>query len=322
MIRPTHGGDDPDLGSGQPVTLAFGGDVHFESPIREQLDADPAGLLAPIAPELQSADLAMINLETAITDRGTPQPKTYTFRAPATAFEALESAGVDVVTLANNHGMDFGPVGFTDTLAAAADAGMPLVGAGVDEDAAYAPYLTERNGQRIAILGATDVLDDHLIEAWTATADHPGLASALRWQRLVRAVRDARAQADTVVVYLHWGSELVNCPTDRQRTLARQMVDAGADIVVGSHAHVLLGAGRLDNAFVAYGLGNFVFYAFRPETQQTGVLTITATGRRIDDARWQPAVISSGIPQPLTGAPRREAMRTWRDLRGCTDLTS
>ncbi len=308
------------LGSGKPVTLAFGGDVHFESPILERLLASPSSVLAPVAPLLEPVDIAMVNLETAVTGRGQPAPKAYTFRAPARAFAALKAGGVDVVTLANNHGLDYGLVGMRDTLSAAKRAGVAVVGAGRNAKQAYAPYRATVNGQRIAIIGATQVLDDHLIAEWTAGPGKPGLASAKKEARLAAAVRTARATSDTVVVYVHWGLELDSCATASQRALARLLVDAGADIVVGSHAHVLLGAGRLGQAFVAYGLGNFVFYAFRESTSQTGVLEITVTGRRIDRYRWTPARISSGIPSPLHGAARAEARRAWNGLRACTDL--
>jgi poly-gamma-glutamate synthesis protein (capsule biosynthesis protein) len=308
------------LGSGRPVTFAFAGDVHFESPIRERLASSANGLLASIAPVLRRADLAMANLETAITTGGARAAKEFTFRAPASGLEALQASGIDVVNLANNHGMDFGPAGLRDTLAAARDAGLPLVGAGLDERRAYAPLRRTVNGQRIAIVGATQVLDDTLIDAWTARPGKPGLASAKRVDRLVRAVREARRTSDTVVVFLHWGVELVTCPTGDQKRLAQRLVAAGADVVVGSHAHVLLGAGRMEKALVAYGLGNFVFYAFREITSRTGVLEVTVTGRRVDGYRWVPARISSGIPRPLSGADRRAALLSWNGLRACTGL--
>lgn len=262
----------------------------------------------------------MVNLETAVTDRGEPAPKAFTFRAPASAFTALEAGGVDVATVANNHGMDFGRTGLQDTLAAARAAGFPVVGAGRNGRQAYAPHRMTVNGQRIAILGATQVLDDHLVDEWTAGPRKPGLASAKNEQRLARAVRDARLTSDTVVVYLHWGLELSSCPTGSQKSLARRLVAAGADVVVGSHAHVLLGAGRMQQALVAYGLGNFVFYAFREVTSQTGVLEVTVTGRRIDGYRWVPARIAGGIPHPLVGATRARASSGWRALRSCTGL--
>ena len=207
-----------------------------------------------------------------------------------------------------------------DTLAAARRARMPVVGAGANERSAYAPFRRTVNGQRVAVIGATQVLDDNLIEAWTARPHKPGLASAKREARLARAVREARRTSDTVVVFLHWGLELASCPTTDQKRLAARLVAAGADVVVGSHAHVLLGAGRRGKALVAYGLGNFVFYAFREITSQSGVLEVTVTGRRIDGYRWVPARISAGIPRPLAGADRRAALRRWNGLRACTGL--
>jgi poly-gamma-glutamate capsule biosynthesis protein CapA/YwtB (metallophosphatase superfamily) len=308
------------LGSGKQVTLAFGGDVHFESPIRERLAASPASVFAPIAPILGRADIAMVNLETAVTDRGEPVSKTYVFRAPASAFSALKSAGIDLVTVANNHGMDFGTAGLSDTLTAGRRAGVPVVGAGSNDKQAYAPHRVNVKGQRIAIIGATQVLDDNLISAWTAGPGKMGLASAKDEPRLVRAVREARRTSDTVVVYLHWGVELSSCPTGVQTSLARKLVNAGADIVVGSHAHVLLGAGRLRRALVAYGLGNFVFYASREITSQTGVLEVTVTGRRIDRYQWLPARISGGIPNPISRSDRAQALSSWHSLRSCTNL--
>jgi poly-gamma-glutamate synthesis protein (capsule biosynthesis protein) len=308
------------LGSGRPVTLAFGGDVHFESPIRERLAASPASVLAPVAPILSRADVAMVNLETAVTDRGAPAAKAYTFRAPASAFTALKAGGVDVATVANNHGMDFGRTGLRDTLAAARAAGVSVVGAGWNDRQAYAPHRVTVKGQRVAIIGATQVLDDHLISEWTAGPGKMGLASAKDEPRLVRAVREARGANDTVVVFLHWGVELSACPTGSQTSLARALVDAGADVVVGGHAHVLNGAGRLGKALVAYGLGNFVFYAFREETTRSGVLEVTVTGRRVDSYRWVPARISGGIPYPLAAVERGQALASWNRLRSCTGL--
>lgn len=307
------------LGSGKTVTLAFGGDIHFESPILEKLAASPGSVLGPIAPVLRRADLAVVNLETAVTGRGDPAPKTYTFRSPPSAFAALAAGGVDVANVANNHGMDFGLTGLRDTFAAATRARFPLIGAGWNAEQAYAPYRRTIRGQRIAVIGATQVLDDHLIEEWSAGAGKAGLASAKDQSQLLEAVRAARTTSDTVVVYLHWGQELVTCPTGAQRSLARKLVAAGADVVVGSHAHVLLGAGRLGKALVAYGLGNFVFYAFREETSRSGVLEVTVTGRRVDGYRWVPARITGGIPYPVTDG-RESAVAQWESLRGCAGL--
>jgi len=313
---------DPRLGAGRPVTIAFAGDVAFEAELADRLAADPSTVLEPIAGLLSSADLTVVNLETAVTERGEPAPKQFTFRAPPTALEALAAAGVDVASMANNHGLDYGPVGLADTLAAERASGFPLIGIGADEAEAeaYAPYLAEIDGQRIAVLAATQVLDSSLIDTWTATAGRGGVASAKRVERLVDAVRATRAEADTVVVFLHWGVELATCPSATQQDLARRLVDAGADVIVGSHAHRLQGGGRLGDALVHYGLGNLAFYAGSADGARSGVLTVTVTGRRVDAYEWVPAEIAGRVPYPLVGAAATESLARWEDLRACTGL--
>jgi hypothetical protein len=308
------------LGSGKPVVLAFGGDIHFEGALSSKLSTSPSTVLSPIAPTLARADIAVANLETAVTDTGFAASKEFVFRTPATAFSALRGGSLDVVSMANNHGMDYGAQGLRDSLAAARRYRFPVIGIGLDGRRAYAPFRRTVNGQRIAILAATQVLDDHLISSWSAGPGKPGLASAKDVPRLVQEVRRARASSDTVVVYLHWGVELAGCPTDDQRSLARALVAAGADVVVGGHAHRLLGAGKMGKALVGYGLGNFVWYGTSELSTQTGVLFVTATGRRIDSYRWVPARIRDGVPRPLTGSERDGELRSWHGLRGCTGL--
>jgi poly-gamma-glutamate synthesis protein (capsule biosynthesis protein) len=309
------------LGSGKPVVLAFGGDVHFEGVLATKLAASPSKVLAPIAPLLGRADLAVVNLETAVTDGGSAAAKTFTFRTPAAAFSALRGGSIDVASMANNHGMDYGEAGLRDSLAAAKRYRFPVVGIGRNDGQAYAPFRRTVDGQRIAVIGATQVLDDHLISAWTAGPRKAGLASAKDVPRLLRAVREARGTSDTVVVFLHWGVELMECPSSDQRTLARQLTRAGADVVVGGHAHRLQGAGRMGGALVAYGLGNFVWYGTSELSTRTGVLLVTVTGRRVDRYRWVPARIVDGVPRPLAGEEARREVSSWRALRGCTGLT-
>ncbi|KQC40254.1 poly-gamma-glutamate biosynthesis protein [Frankia sp. ACN1ag] len=310
--------------TGQPVTIAFGGDIHFAGTPGQRLAADPATAIGPISATLAAADLAVANLETAVTDGGTPAPKEFTFRAPPTAFDAVRAAGIDVVTMANNHGMDYGLTGLQDSLRHARDAHFPVIGIGEDDTSAFAPYTTTVKGQRIAVIGATQVLDDQLIAAWTAGPHKPGLASAKEVDKLVAAVRGARARADTVVVFLHWGVEQQQCPSDTQRSLVPRLAAAGADVVVGSHAHVLLGAGwTSDGVYVDYGLGNFVFYSSGTgRNTESGVLRLTVAGRAVTDATWVPARIVGGAPRPLSGAAGSQALAAWNALRGCTGLAA
>jgi poly-gamma-glutamate capsule biosynthesis protein CapA/YwtB (metallophosphatase superfamily) len=306
--------------AGKPVSLAFAGDVHFEGVLAGELAANPDGVLDSIEPVLRGADLAVVNLETAVTSSGSAAAKTFVFRAPPTAFRALRAGGVDVASMANNHGMDYGEAALRDSLAAARRYRFPVIGIGLDDDQAYHPFRRTINGQRIAVIGATQVLDDELISAWTAGPGKPGLASAKDVPRLLRAVRHARATSDAVVVFLHWGIELQQCPSADQRTLARQLVAAGADVVVGGHAHRLEGAGRMGKALVDYGLGNFVWYGTSEVSTQSGVLVVTLDGRRVLGYRFEPARIVDGTPRPLVGRERKAAISSWRSLRGCTGL--
>jgi poly-gamma-glutamate synthesis protein (capsule biosynthesis protein) len=305
----------------EPFTIAFGGDTHFEGILRGRL-ANPRTALGPIASVLRRADLAMINLETAITTGGTPAPgKQYTFRAPPSALTALKAAGVDVASMANNHGMDYMETGLRDSLTAIRRAKFPIVGIGRDAAEAYKPFRRTVNGNRVAIIGATQVLDAEFIQSWTATAGKGGLASAKNEARLLQAVRQARKTSDTVIVHLHWGTELQGCPNPAQRSLAPRLIAAGADVIVGGHAHILLGSGYLKGRYVNYGLGNFVFYNSGPQTGATGVLTLTIQGRKVLKDQWTPARINGGIPIPLTGQARRSALTSWNSLRSCAGLS-
>jgi poly-gamma-glutamate capsule biosynthesis protein CapA/YwtB (metallophosphatase superfamily) len=315
----------PGAGAGEardrPVVLAFAGDVHFEGALESKLGANARGVLVPIEPVLAQADLAVVNLETAVTSGGSPESKDFVFRAPAKAFATLRAGGVDVASMANNHGLDYGVQGLRDSLAAARRYRFPIVGIGLDAGQAYRPFRRTVNGRRIAVIGATQVLDAELVSAWTARNHKPGLASAKDVPRLLHAVRDARHTSDTVVVFLHWGIELEQCPSSDQRTLAERLVAAGADVVVGGHAHRVQGAGRMGGALVGYGLGNFVWYGTSELSTRTGVLLVSVDGRRIVSYRWVPARIVDGVPRPLAGPERRDQLVAWRALRRCTGLS-
>ncbi|MDQ1651294.1 MAG: hypothetical protein QOI35_494 [Cryptosporangiaceae bacterium] len=301
------------------ITLAFAGDVHFAGRT-EKLLADPQTALGPIAAELGRADLAMVNLESAITQGGTPEPKQYHFRAPAKALTALKAAGIDVTTMANNHALDYGQSGLADTLAAIRSSGQPVVGIGKDKAAAYAPWVTTVRGTRIAFVGLSQIRER--APQWTARSDRPGIASGLDVPASVAAVKAARARADVVVVYLHWGKEGSACPTAAMKSLAKSLADAGADAIVSTHAHLMLGDGYLGHTYVQYGLGNFLWWWDNAYSNDTGVLTLTLHGRSVTKAELTPARISTRTGQPLvaTGAEATRIRTKYAGLRACTGL--
>lgn len=316
----------------RPLTIAVAGDVHFEGVLRERLSR-PATALAPVTGALAAADLAVVNLETSVGRGGRPVPgKRYTFQDPPTVFAALAAAGIDVATMANNHALDFGRDPLAGMFAAADRARravppLDIVGIGRDVAEAFRPAFTDVDGTVVATLGASVADQDPTADPsgqGAATVVSPGTADALDPARLLAAVRRADRTADVVVAYLHWGVQGQPCPSDDQRTLAAGLVRAGADVVVGSHAHLVQGDGRLGPGYVAYGLGNYAWYTQDGATARTGVLTLTVRppadgGRaRVTRARWTPARIGSdGLPTPVRGAAARRFHEDQRTLRAC-----
>ena len=311
----------PVASSATSLTLAFGGDVHFIGRTLPLLDR-PETTFGAFAEQLRAADFAMVNLETAVTGRGSPQPKTYHFRAPVSTYAAIKAAGIDVVSIANNHTLDYGQVGLLDTLDSAAAAKMPVVGAGRNVVEAYEPYVTTVKGVRVGIVALSQVHE--LSEQWKPTANRPGIAMAFDMGLSLAAVKKARAMADLVIVYLHWGTEGSNCPNGEQKSAARALAEAGAQVIVGTHAHVPQGDGFLGSAYVHYGLGNFLWYGPSKSTD-TGLLSVTvsdAGGWKVTNRVFTPGVISgTGQARPVTGSALTSMQQRLAQANACTGLS-
>jgi poly-gamma-glutamate synthesis protein (capsule biosynthesis protein) len=226
--------------------------------------------------------------------------------------------------MANNHGADYGTPGLRDSLAAIDASHFPVVGIGRDAAAAYAPYTTTLNGVRVAVIAADQVEDETTLRLFSAGPHSPGVANAFS-DRLLASVRRARAAGYVVVVYLHWGVEYTTCPSGQQSTLAGELARAGATAVVGTHAHVLQGAGwRPDGTYVAYGLGNYLWWmSFGNNQDDNGVLTLTFRRERVVRASFAPSHLDErGVPVPATGATARRIDGEWEAGRRCADLAA
>lgn len=312
----------PRTGKAEAITIAFAGDVnaHGESQRINDVGLGETGKV------LAQADLAMVNLETVIAADRTglkPQPKQFTFATGPKLLETLKASGVDVVSAANNHTMDFGATGMERMLAAKAASPVPMVGLGANQDEAWAPWTTEVKGRKVVVFAATDVLESNL--DWKAGPTTPGLAKIKDedgFQRLLDRVTEARKASpdDVIVVYLHSGIELERCPTQRQQLTDRMLAEAGADVVVGSHAHILQTTTTIGDTAIAYGMGNFVFEAHKDTTRATGVLSVTVPGTPgAPSMDFAPARIDKGVPTLLTGAEREAALAQWSALgKGCS----
>jgi len=303
------------------ITLTFAGDVHFMDRTARLLD-NPQTAFGPVAEVFKNSDVAMVNLETAITGRGAPEPKQYHFRSPPAGLDAVKAAGVKLVTIANNHSLDYGQLGLADTVAALKAAGLPYVGAGTTAAEAWQPWITDVRGTKIAYIGISQIWE--LATTWVARDNRPGVAIASDVDRSVNAVKAAKKQADLVVVYMHWGHEGDQCPTGEQKTFAAKLAAAGTDLIVGTHAHLLQGDGWLGQTYVAYGFGNFVWWLNDAFSNDTGVLRVTVRDKKVVKGELVPAFISrqTGQPIPQTGADADRITKKYAQLRPCTGLAT
>jgi poly-gamma-glutamate synthesis protein (capsule biosynthesis protein) len=286
------------------IHLMAVGDVMLARSVGDRIVAEgPAVPFAGVAQTLGSAGLLVANLECVISELGEPQPKAYTFRAPPAAADSLALAGVDVVSLANNHSLDYGFEALSDTRQRLADRQIAAVGAGDNEAAAHTPVIVERNGLRVALLAYVDVPVETRsgfdTRTWIATADAPGIA----WADVAQISTDvaaARAQADVVVVLLHFGFESRPQVTTAQRAEAHAAIDAGAALVLGSHPHVLQGVERYNGGLIAYSLGNFVFDGFTFPENYSAIFAATLTRDGVGEYNWIPVVMEEGVPRLAT----------------------
>lgn len=251
----------------QPVRLLFSGDIYLSDHVLNAYDraGDISGVLDDGYRSLiGEADYFAANQEFPFSSRGQQAPdKQYTFRLPESRVSLMNEIGVDLVTLANNHALDFGTDALLDTVSTLDQAGILHVGAGADSEAARQPAIVDVNGVRVGFIGASRVIP---VASWTAGASSPGMLTAYDPALLVQTIQETRPLCDYLVVLIHWGVERAEMPVDHQTSLGRQCIDAGADLVVGSHPHVLQGIEYYRGKPIVYSLGNFIFGSSIPRT--------------------------------------------------------
>ncbi|QHW30610.1 CapA family protein [Paenibacillus rhizovicinus] len=290
------------VGSGErEVNLSFTGDILLAASVERLLLKNGYDYpYAKVQQYLQLSDVTAANLETPITLRGTPAPnKQYVYKSSPDALPALIDSGVDVVSLANNHTLDQGEVGLLDTIDYLKKAKLPYMGAGINDTEAFKPVIKEVDGVRIAYIGLTRVVP---VGSWKADKDHPGLAESYDPTRAVAAIKKAKTEADIVVVMVHWGTELQDMPNDDQKRLGHAYIDAGADLVVGSHPHILEGFEAYKGKWIAYSLGNFIFSGMPDKrTADTGVLDAACDASGKCALKFHPMRAVQSQPAPLEG---------------------
>ncbi|SHO49795.1 CapA family protein [Anaerocolumna xylanovorans] len=241
---------------------------------------------------MKDADIAMVNQEFTFSNRGkAAEDKQYTFRVNPDYVTAFQDMGIDIVTLANNHSMDFGTTALKDSFSTLSAAGISYVGAGNNLSEARNIHYAKEHGKTLAFLAASRVIP---VPEWNATGSKAGMLTTYDPAFLLEDIKTAKENSDYVIVYLHWGIERDEKPKDYQRNLARQYIDAGADMVIGSHPHVLQGVEYYNGKPIIYSLGNYIFYS---NIKSTAVLKVTLDEKLDAKIQLLPAYAANGKTQ-------------------------
>ena len=298
------------------LVMDFAGDInlddewHVMKALRERGARDISQAIDPLLiQDMRAADLCCINNEFAYSDRGSPMKgKTSTFRAKPENVSVLKDLGADVVTLANNHVFDYGEDAFLDTLDTLKGAGVEYVGAGRNLSEAMSPVYCKLDGLNVAIVNATRA--EKNIMTPEAEEESPGVLRCYETERFEKVIREADSRADVVVCCVHWGTEYSQKLEWAQRSSAKKYIEAGADVIVGTHAHCLQGIEYYNGVPVFYNLGN---YWFNEKELETCLLELTVSGTQGNwslSARIIPALQKNCKTTALSGAEGQKVFQT------------
>jgi len=284
-----------------PLTVAAGGDVLGDREVGNYMDKyGGESVFEKVKPFMVDADLAFINLEGSISDKGARATwKEFTFRARPALTSGLVWGGIDVVSLANNHTLDYGSKAMLDCITRLDEAGVAHPGAGADSAAAAAPAVLETPAGTVGVIAASEIT-----QAFAAGAGAPGtnFTSAPN-ERLVAQVAAAAKEVDFLVVSFHWGTEYEAVASGHQQSLAHKVIDAGADLVLGHHPHVIQGLEIYKDRLIAYSLGDYIFDHYSRATGESFVLQITIPQEGGPSGKIIPVYLHDvwGVPAPVSG---------------------
>lgn len=290
----------------QESSLIFAGDIYLSNYVLEQYDREGIdGVLSEkLLSEMQEGDIVMANEEFPFSTGGVQAPdKQFTFRVDPSYVKIFQEMGIDVVSLANNHALDYGIDALTDSFQTLDGAGIAYVGAGSDKAQASEPFFAQAGQKTFGFLAASRVIP---VAEWNIENQQPGMLCTYDSTALCEAIRQTKQQCDFLAVYVHWGIERENMPQEYQRQLAKQYVDAGADLVIGAHPHVLQGIEYYDGKPIVYSLGNYIF---NQDIASTALLKVTVTPENESRLQLIPAYASGAKTQEMDGEQAAELYR-------------
>jgi len=254
---------------------------------------------------LREADIFLFNNEFTISKRGKPLAnKAFTFRASPHCTQYIKDMGADIVSLANNHAYDFGAEAFADTLKTLNLADIPYIGAGKNIKEAAKPYYFIANGRKYAFSAATKA--EKNIRTPKATKDSSGVMRTYDPKEYIKVIKNAEKQCDYNIAYVHWGAENSHKIENGLYDMGKKFIDAGADIVVGAHAHILQGVQFYGEVPIVYNLGNFIFNA---ENIDTGILEIKISKNGAVQHKFIPAVQKNCYTEIVDGKSKTRILK-------------
>ena len=286
------------------ISFATTGDIMFGREVSNYIDQNGgAAAMANVAPQLAEADVTIANLECPLTNDESEAltGKDVLWRSNPAGIESLKESDITMVSLANNHIMDYGGAGLKDTLTALDEAGIQHAGAGMTESQAETPVELNVNGVSIAFFSWTDIIPDFFL----AYGDEPGVVSArMNMDDACKRIREAKETHDLVIVAMHWGVEYQDYIDEAQQLEpAHKLVDAGADVVWGNHPHVIEGIEFYNGSLISYSQGDFVCDHYSEKTGESFILNFDITQDGITNVRATPVYLDDkyGIPSIVTG---------------------
>ncbi len=293
------------------TTLFFAGDVLVSSRIQNYYNADGIERIVskPLLQEMLDADVCMLNNEFPFSSRGTPmEEKQFTFQCEPKYVSVLQELGVDVVSLANNHTLDYGRDALSDTFVTLDNAGILYAGAGETRERAEEVQIVEVNGKKFGFIAASRVIP---VTSWDVRNQTPGLFTAYDDTRLVEVVAEAEKTCDFVTVFLHWGVEYDAYPQEYQRTIAGNCFQAGADLVIGAHTHCLQGIEYIDGKPVYYSLGNYIF---GDSVDKSAAVKVTIAEDNTVTYELLPVCTTAGTTQLMEEAAAKQLYQYMSDI--------
>ena len=294
------------------INFTFAGDILFDpgysvmNTLRQNEYELSACITENVLQVMRDADVMMVNNEFPYSDRGAPlEEKTFTFRAPTESVRFLKEMGVDIVSLANNHAYDYGKEAFLDTLTTLENENILYVGAGRNKKEAQRTVYYIANDKKIAVVSATQIEKGDTPNTIGATDENPGVFRCWNNQELLEQVRIAKDNSDFVIVYIHWGTESQTETDWAQDQQAPEIVEAGADIIIGDHPHCLQKIDLVNGVPVVYSLGNFWFNS---KTLDTCLFTLTLDENGIKRMQFVPCTQSGCRTSMLEGTEKQRVI--------------